>query len=113
MALRKFTSKEIGNNIRQIRVELGQTQEEFGRNVGGYSQDTAAKWEAGQVPHAPVLMRIAELSRRSVDWILGREDAGKREPEKMEELIANVEREMKELKNLASKRRKSAPKSKT
>jgi transcriptional regulator with XRE-family HTH domain len=108
MSLRKFTSKEIGNNIRQIRVELGQTQAEFGRNVGGYSQDTAAKWEAGQVPHAPVLIRIADLSRRSVDWILGRE----RKTEKIEDLISNVEREMKELKNLAGKRRKSAPKSK-
>jgi transcriptional regulator with XRE-family HTH domain len=113
MSLRKFTSKEIGNNIRQIRVELGQTQEEFAKNVGGYSQDTAAKWEAGQVPHAPVLMRIADISRRSVDWILGRENVGKRKPDRVEELITNVEREMKELKNLAGKRRKSAPKSKT
>lgn len=72
MALRKFTSRRIGDAIRGIRLALNLSQTEFGIEVGNYSQDTVAKWESGQVPHAMVLKWISELSDpfRSVDWIL-------------------------------------------
>jgi transcriptional regulator with XRE-family HTH domain len=95
MALRKFTSTEIGNNIRRIRVELDKTQEEFGKDVGGYSQDTVAKWEAGQVPHAPVLIKIADLGGRSVDWILNRE--GLRRVREDKEIVDDIRRDLAEL----------------
>jgi transcriptional regulator with XRE-family HTH domain len=62
MGLRKFTSKKIGQAIREIRRELNMSQEEFGMAAGSYSQDTVAKWESGQVPHAIVLKSISDLS---------------------------------------------------
>jgi transcriptional regulator with XRE-family HTH domain len=72
MALRKLTSRKIGNNIKEIRLALHMSQERFGKAAGNYSQDTVAKWEKGQVPPALVLKQIAEISepRRTVDWIL-------------------------------------------
>jgi hypothetical protein len=55
------------------------SQTEFGKMAGDYySQDTVAMWEAGQVPHALVLLRIADRAKAkganvSVDSILRRE----------------------------------------
>jgi transcriptional regulator with XRE-family HTH domain len=108
MGLRKFTSVEIGNNIRRIRVELGQTQEEFGKDVGGYSQDTVAKWEAGQVPHAPVLMKVAEKGRRSVDWILNRESFRRQREDY--EIVEDIRRDMAELQSLIHNKRRHGSK---
>jgi len=75
MALRKFHDEGIGRRIREIRNATGLSQEEFGKAAGKYSQDTVAKWEAGQIPPALVLKKIAALAEPSysVDWIL---DAG-------------------------------------
>jgi transcriptional regulator with XRE-family HTH domain len=72
MPLRKFISREVGHKIKTIRLALKMSQEQFGKQAGNYSQDTVTKWEGGQVPHAPVLKRISEISDppRSVDWIL-------------------------------------------
>ncbi len=72
MGLRKFSSRRIGEAIKTIRLGLGLSQEQFGIEAGDYSQDSVAKWEAGQIPHALVLQRISEMShpRRSVQWIL-------------------------------------------
>ena len=74
MALRKFTSRKVGKNIKTIRLALNLSQTQFGLEAGNYSQDTVARWEIGQVPHALILKRIAEISHppRSVDWILNR-----------------------------------------
>ncbi len=75
MGLRKFHDEGIGKRIREIRHALVLSQEEFGKAAGKYSQDTVAKWEAGQIPPALVLKKIATLAEPSysVDWIL---DAG-------------------------------------
>ncbi len=104
MALRKFTSKEIGNNIRQIRVELDESQEEFGDKVGGFSQDAVAKWEAGQIPHALVLANIADRGRRSVDWILAREK-GARKEETMEDALSRLNQDVARLHQLTKTRK--------
>ena len=112
MALRKFTSKNIGNNIRKIRMELQESQEEFGKAAGDYSQDTVAKWEGGQIPHALVLAAIAKRSKRRVDWILGLEE--KLENEDIEDVLGHVAREIQRAKELAGKgRKKSHPRRKS
>ena len=112
MALRKFTSKNIGNNIRKIRMELQESQEEFGKAAGAYSQDTVAKWEAGQIPHALVLAVIAKRSKRRVDWILGLEEALQNED--IEDVLSNLAREVQRAKELAGKgRKKSHPRRKS
>jgi len=103
MALRKFTSKEIGNNIRKIRVELRQTQEEFGKEAGGYSQDTVAKWESGQVPHAMTLKRIADMAHRPVDSLFGeKKDLGG----DLDGALAELRRASERVKVIAGKGRK-------
>ena|SRR6266481_5612879 len=106
MALRKFTSKEIGNNIRKIRVDLQKTQEEFGKDAGDYSQDTVAKWESGQVPHAITLKKIAQMGHRSVDWILGEK---KEKDGDIDGVLAELEHDVERIKELAGgkNRRKS------
>jgi transcriptional regulator with XRE-family HTH domain len=75
VALRKFTDEKIGNNIKEVRLSLRMSQAEFGKAAGEYSQDTVAKWESGQVPHALVLKRIAEIAPPpwTVDRLLGSE----------------------------------------
>jgi transcriptional regulator with XRE-family HTH domain len=75
VALRKFTDKRIGNNIKEVRLSLQMSQEQFGEAAGNYSQDTVAKWESGQVPHALVLKRISEIANPpwTVDRLLGAE----------------------------------------
>lgn len=75
MALRKFTDKRIGNNIKEVRLSLQMSQEQFGEAAGNYSQDTVAKWESGQVPHALVLKKISEIANPpwTVDRLLGAE----------------------------------------
>jgi len=103
MALRKFTSKEIGNNIRKIRMELQESQEEFGKAAGDYSQDTVAKWEAGQIPHALVLAAIAKRSKRRVDWILGLEEV---KDEDIQDVLSHLSHEIQRAKELAGKKSK-------
>jgi transcriptional regulator with XRE-family HTH domain len=75
VALRKFTDKRIGNNIKEVRLSLQMSQEQFGEAAGNYSQDTVAKWESGQVPHALVLKKISEIANPpwTVDRLLGAE----------------------------------------
>ena len=71
MALRKFSSRKVAGNLKKIRRGLRLSQEDFGKLAGNYSQDTVARWEAGQVPHALILGRISKACNVSVDSILG------------------------------------------
>jgi transcriptional regulator with XRE-family HTH domain len=75
VALRKFTDEKIGKNIKEVRLSLRMSQAQFGNAAGNYSQDTVAKWESGQVPHALVLKKIAEIANPpwTVDRLLGTE----------------------------------------
>jgi transcriptional regulator with XRE-family HTH domain len=61
--------KALGRRIRQLRgFEV--TQDEFARKLG-ISQSQLSKYERGIVaPPADVLMRIKELFRVSIDWLL-------------------------------------------
>lgn len=58
----------VGGRIRQIRVELGKTQEEFGGQIG-VSYGTIARYEKGDVP-AMALIAIEYIYRYSNRWIL-------------------------------------------
>jgi transcriptional regulator with XRE-family HTH domain len=71
MALRKYSSRTVGGNLKKIRQALNMSQEEFGKLAGDYSQDTVARWEAGQVPHALTLGLISKATNVTVDSILG------------------------------------------
>ncbi len=62
--------KEIGKRIKEIRVEAGLSQGEFGGKLS-VSQDTVSLWENGRsVPTAEFLISIAEQFEVSVDYLL-------------------------------------------
>ena len=51
--------KELGEKIRVVRVLRNISQEEFGRNVGGYAGNQVCMWEKGkQQPSALALINI-------------------------------------------------------
>lgn len=85
-------------------MELQESQEEFGKRAGDYSQDTVAKWEAGQIPHALVLAQIAKRSKRRVDWILGLEE--EKENEDIQDVLGHLAHEIQRAKELAGKKSK-------
>jgi len=58
----------IGNRIRQVRARATQTN--FAR-VLRISQAQLSKYELGQTaPPLGVLLRVAKLNRKTVDWLL-------------------------------------------
>ena len=60
---------EIALRIREIRG-FYRTQKEFAKLLG-VSQATVSKLEKGLVlPSSEVLLRLSEISKKSVDWIL-------------------------------------------
>ena len=62
--------KEIGTRIKEIRIEQGLSQQEFGARLS-VSQDTVSLWENGKsVPTAEFLIAIAQQFDVSVDYIL-------------------------------------------
>src|SRR5215831_14600949 len=62
-------SREIGDRIRQIRKRLGLTQAEFAKQLG-VIQVSIARYEAGRIPRANVLERMARLAGVTLSWIL-------------------------------------------
>lgn len=60
--------EEVGKRIRQIRVEFGKTQEEFGEPIG-VSYGSIARYEKGDVPDL-ALIAIEYVYRCSKRWIL-------------------------------------------
>ena len=62
--------QEIGKRIKEIRMEQGLSQQQFGALLS-VSQDTVSLWENGKsVPMAEVLIAMAEQFDVSVDYIL-------------------------------------------
>lgn len=61
---------ELSKKIKAIRISLGMNQTEFGEVVGA-SQSTVTRWEQGSQPAADYLQKIADLSRITVDELLG------------------------------------------
>lgn len=60
---------KIGRRIRELRG-FDRTQKDFA-NLLGVSQATVSKMEKGLVlPTSEVLVKLSEVSGKSVDWIL-------------------------------------------
>lgn len=59
---------EVGKRIRQIRVELRKTQEEFGEPIG-VSYGSIARYEKGDVPDV-ALLALEYVYRCSRRWVL-------------------------------------------
>ncbi|MBQ7236881.1 MAG: helix-turn-helix transcriptional regulator [Clostridia bacterium] len=62
--------KEIGQRIKEIRIENKLSQKQFGE-ILSVSQDTVSLWETGKsLPTAEFLIAIAKNFNVSVDYIL-------------------------------------------
>jgi len=59
----------VGKRIRQVRRRLNLTQLEFGKRLG-VIKVSVARYEAGRIPRANLLDRIASLGGVSVEWLL-------------------------------------------
>ncbi len=63
--------RELGNRIRQVRVNCGCSQERLAEYVG-VSRTAVSRWESGDSePKLQHLVRIAELLQVSSDTLLG------------------------------------------
>ncbi len=64
----------IGQNLKNLRLSLGKTQNEIAE-MGGFNQGIYANWETNRfVPGAESLMKLADCFGCSVDYLLGREN---------------------------------------
>ena len=69
-------SVEVGNRIKDIRLSLGLTMEEFGKLFDEpAAQSIISRWEVGKsVPNANRLKKIAELGDTTVQELLKEDD---------------------------------------
>lgn len=66
-------NKKIARRIREIRG-FDLTQKEFAKLLG-VSQATVSKLEKGLLlPNPEILLKLSEVSGKSIDWILKGED---------------------------------------
>ena len=62
--------KQIGNRIKELRIENSLSQQRFGELLS-VSQDTISLWEKGKsIPTTEYLIAIAKQFDVSVDYIL-------------------------------------------
>jgi len=61
--------QDVGERIRWIRQQLDLTQSEFSKRLG-VIQASVARYEAGRVPRAPVLEKIARIGGVTISWLL-------------------------------------------
>ncbi|GGA98749.1 XRE family transcriptional regulator [Macrococcus hajekii] len=67
--------KNLGNTIKNIRLKLGMTMEEFGKKINFANKSVVSKWEQGtSIPSAERLKIIADLSGLTVEELLYGED---------------------------------------
>lgn len=66
-----MTNKELGKRIKEIRLKLGKSQEEFGELFNPPAPKSAvSRWEHGGNPNKKRIKKIAELGNVSVDYLL-------------------------------------------
>ena len=65
-------SKVVGDKIKSIRLEYGETLEEFGKRFSPHASDSiVSRWEKGKSLPSPKRLRaIAELGSMTVDELL-------------------------------------------
>ena len=61
--------QDVGERIRWIRQQLDLTQSEFSKKLG-VIQVSVARYEAGRVPRAQVLEKIARIGGVTTSWLL-------------------------------------------
>ena len=67
-------NKIIGQRIKEVRLNLDMTGEEFGNKLN-VQKPTISRWEKGhRLPDASILNKIAHLGNVSTDYLLGRTD---------------------------------------
>lgn len=96
LLLSVFEPQEIGARLHQARAEAGLTQEEIADLVG-VSTRSWQGYEAGDVVPYRHMAKIADVTRRSVAWLIhGDTEEPSRDPEWMqplrEELAAEIAR---------------------
>ena len=65
----KLDKKAVGNRIKQIRKQLNLTQAAMGKKLG-LKQATVTRYEKGRVPKGEYLLKIADMGKTTVDWLL-------------------------------------------
>lgn len=59
--------KEIGQKIREARIERGLTQRELGILAGGLTKSTVCLWEKGQIlPGGEIMWKLIKLLKLKV-----------------------------------------------
>ncbi len=66
--MEEISPEKVGERIRAVRG--GQTQVQFAQALGVKKQNYISRYERGRIPSPALLVRIAEMGRVSVDWLL-------------------------------------------
>jgi transcriptional regulator with XRE-family HTH domain len=73
--MEKISPQKVGERIRAVRGK--RTQTEFAKALGVKKQNYISRYERGRIPSPDLLVRIAEMGRVSIDWLLtGKKGAG-------------------------------------
>ncbi len=66
--MEKISPQKVGERIRAVRGK--RTQTEFAKALGVKKQNYISRYERGRIPSPDLLVRIAEMGRVSIDWLL-------------------------------------------
>ena len=66
--MEKVSPDKVGERIRSVRGD--KTQTEFAKEIGVKKQNYISRYERGRIPSPDLLVRIAEMGKVTVDWIL-------------------------------------------
>jgi transcriptional regulator with XRE-family HTH domain len=64
----KVSGTQVGQRIRASRGQTSQT--DFARIIGVRNQNYISRYERGRIPNPELLVRIANHSKVSVEWLL-------------------------------------------
>ncbi|MFY9268533.1 MAG: helix-turn-helix transcriptional regulator [Candidatus Manganitrophaceae bacterium] len=66
--MEKISPEKVGERIRLVRGN--RTQTEFAKALGVKKQNYISRYERGRIPAPDLLVRIAEMGKVSIDWLL-------------------------------------------
>jgi len=66
--MEKVSPSKVGERIRTIRGE--KTQTEFAKDLGVPKQNYISRYERGRIPSPDLLVKIADMGKVSLDWLL-------------------------------------------
>jgi transcriptional regulator with XRE-family HTH domain len=85
----------IGSRIKKVRMQMGLNQEAFAKKLSLGGPTVVSKYEKNQrEPEIAILVKIAQLGNKSLDWLLTGKSSVKQKPveKKLGEIIAQVDR---------------------